>query len=276
MILSDASIDQWLDSLRVNGMASNTLRAYRSDLRTFRAWQESLSHAALISLEGQAGTWLNLTRNQTAAKTTRRRLTSLRSYAKFHGEATFLHGYRPPTPAEPQPHPLPGGLDDVILMTQVAHSPSAKALIALCGLCGLRVGEAISMRLTNLHHLAGGPQLHIRGKGDRERWVPVSDRAWAVLEARLLQIATDGGTDDPLLAPYPDRTARALITRLGNQAGIARPVSSHDLRATAATAWYTATKDIRAVQKLMGHSSVETTQVYVNVTQEQLRQVVNS
>lgn len=221
---------------------------------------------------------MNATRGQVAPKTARRRLTSLRSYGRWAGQADFLSKYKPPTAAPPQPHPLPGGIKDVETMIQCIDTnrldrPQQQVLIGLCGLCGARVGEACATRFSwiNNHERI----ITIRGKGDKSRHVPISDRAWKYIEPVFIAARNSVMEDDPRLAPFPDRTARAMITRAGMIAGIARPVASHDLRATFATAAYEATHDMRAVQELLGHASIETTQGYVAAGMQAMRKAVN-
>jgi site-specific recombinase XerD len=279
MTPSDDCIDQWLDSLRANGVSENTLRAYRADLKGFQA---AMANPApwLISSdlpETAAGQYLNSGRSGWAPKTTRRKLTALRSWGKYtYGHPQFLSFYRGPIPAPPEPHPLPGGIESVVTMAFQTQRPTEQALVVLCGLCGLRVGEATTVRFSHLDlSPADGARLLVRGKGDKSRRVPVSDRAMAVLTPRIEEIRLDVFDNDPRIAPFPDRTARDIITRLGTYANIGRPVASHDLRATAATAWYNATKDIRVVQMLLGHASIETTQLYLGVTTAAMRQAVN-
>jgi site-specific recombinase XerD len=103
--------------------------------------------------------------------------------------------------------------------------------------------------------------LRIRGKGDKERIVPVSTRAWGIIsDAFIAAMQTDGK-----LIHYSNRSARKAITTMGVRAGIARAISSHDLRATYATELVNRGANIRVVQELLGHSSVATTEIYTGV-----------
>src|SRR6478752_701308 len=96
----------------------------------------------------------------------------------------------------------------------------------------------------------------IKGKGEKIRVVPVSDEAWNVIASRVTNSFCTG--DAPVVG-LKDRFARRGIKDLGKRAGLQRDISSHDLRATFATAVYDKTKDIRLAQYLLGHFSVETT-----------------
>ena len=103
----------------------------------------------------------------------------------------MLEDFSAPTPARGMPHPLPEGIQGVYRLIAVAHIERHKALIALCGLCGCRIGEALSIKpcdfdLTEM-------LLTIRGKGDKTRIVPISTAAWESLEIPMARAFTSGG-----------------------------------------------------------------------------------
>ena len=112
--------------------------------------------------------------------------------------------------------------------------------------------------------------LRVRGKGDKTRHVPISGAAWESIE-KARKLAIDNGTT---LVDRTERGARAAITRHAKNAGLSRHVSSHDMRATLATAAYESTHDLRAVQELLGHADAKTTQVYTGVSMAAKRAAV--
>jgi site-specific recombinase XerD len=213
--------------------------------------------------------WLQSNRQSKSPKTTGRRITSLRAYAKWAGWGNILVDYSAPTPAQPTPHPLPEGTDGVFKLLEVASSEKQRALVALCGLCGLRVAEALAVRPS--HFDVQEMTLLVRGKGDRSRVVPVSEAAWNVLCAPVLRAQMEG---DRCLVQLKDRFARRTITELGMRARLARPISSHDLRATFATDTYHVEKDLVATQRLLGHASSKTTEGYTGVSMDAMRRMV--
>lgn len=146
-------------------------------------------------------------------------------------------------------------------MIAVARKPEHAALVALCGLCGCRVAEALAVRPSdfNLETM----MLLIRGKGDKQREVPVSNLAWRFLQNSVARAMIAG--DIPVVG-LKDRFARRVITSLGVKAELNRHVASHDLRATFATAVYDKTLDQRLVQELLGHSNGSTTEIYIAVS----------
>ena len=151
-------------------------------------------------------------------------------------------------------------------MIAQAKKENHAALVALCGLCGLRVAEALAVRAS--HFDLSRMMLLVHGKGDKEREVPVSTAAWEVLAH---PVARSFCHDDALVVGLKDRFARTVITNLADMSGLQRHVSSHDLRATFATAVYDKTLNQRLVQELLGHSSGTTTEVYIGVSQKNLK-----
>lgn len=210
--------------------------------------------------------WLTAKKSTITAKTLSRRLTSLRQYARWAGWPITFEDYSTPTPLRGQPHPLPEGIDGVKRMILHANSDHHRALVALCGLCGLRVSEALMVgpKDFDLDHMT----LTVWGKGEKERKVPVSQYAWEVLEHPVMRAYCE---QRPTVVGLKDRPARAIITRLATRAGLSRHVASHDLRATFATGVYDKTLDQRLVQMLLGHASGATTEIYIGRSNDQLK-----
>lgn len=199
-----------------------------------------------------------------------RRKTSAVALAKGCG-LSILNNYSLPTPARPIPHPLPNGEDDLRRLLNAATNDEQRALITLLGLCGLRVAEALSTAYPHFDWV--DRLLTVRGKGDKMRIVPLSDLAFSVL---FKFVTAQYFARQPKVISYADRTARSCVTKLGARAGITRSISSHDLRATFATAAYKKCgNDIRIVQELLGHSSVLQTQLYVGVQMQDMRNAAN-
>ena len=267
-MLSKTTIEAYLSSLVWNGASENTIRCYRTDLLTALDYIGA-NAPDWPSLERGAQTYLNNVRSQWAPKTTQRRLGTLRSWARWAGApATFLAAYKAPTPAPAQPHPIPEGIPGVIAMIRTSRNPRHRALCALTGLMGLRVAEAIAVRPE--HFDLTEWTLTVRGKGDKTRIVPISTLAWGFLTRAYADAVAAGG----VLVPLTNRGARAAITRHARNAKLSRHVASHDMRATFATAAYDKTKDLRAVQELLGHADAKTTQTYTQVSMTQMRRAV--
>jgi site-specific recombinase XerD len=213
--------------------------------------------------------WLQANRTRVAPKTSARRLTSLKQFARWAGWGDMFKDYTPPEVPKSQPHPLPEGIEGVFRLIGAASNEKQRSLIALCGLCGCRVAEALTVRPShfNLHEMT----LTIRGKGDKTRVVPVSARAWEIMQVSVTKAFIAGDTS---VVGLKDRFARRVITNLGVRAGLARHISSHDLRATFATAIYDKTLDLRLVQELLGHASSDTTEIYTLVSRTKMQEAV--
>lgn len=269
-MISTGSIDKHLYSLSAKGFSPNTIRAYRADLNGWLTWLEDHGHDSddWSTLELDAAAYLTAHRTTWAPKTTVRKLGAIRTWAKANDQPKFLVDYRPPTPGDPDPHPLDEGMDGIVLMCRLAPNHEQTALIALCGLCGLRVAEALRTRPSDID--LGRRKLTVRGKGDKVRQVPISTAALTYMAGAY----GEAFPGDDQLVRLEERYARGRVTLIAKHAGISRPVASHDLRATFATTIYRRTKDIRLVQRLLGHASVVTTQLYIGIHDDDMRQAV--
>lgn len=267
--LSSGTIDSYHGWLCAKGLSERTASAYASDLRMLLRdlEQETLEK---LDYEESAMNWLTGNRKKMALKTTSRRLTSVRGFAKWAGWGVVLDEYHAPTGGPGQPHPIPEGMDGIRRMLHVAKSEQQRALVALCGFLGCRVSEALATKPSNFD--LDRMILRVLGKGEKVRYVPISSEAWDTLASPVI-MAMMTSIDTPVVG-LEDRVARGNITQMGVRAGLARHVASHDLRATFATAIYDKTKDMRLVQQLLGHSSVETTQIYVGTQMAHMREAV--
>lgn len=270
-IVSLEVIDRFRNWLSDRGKSPHTVKAYGTDLKMFLlATSPTMEPVHVSEFEDLAAAWLTRDRRKVSQKTTSRRMTSLRAFAKWAGWGEVLEEYSLPRAARSQPHPLPEGMEGVRKLIALAPSPNQQALIALCGMCGCRVGEALDITAASFD--LGKMLLTIRGKGDKTRIVPVSSEAWEILQTQIVR-SFGAGTS---VVNLRDRHARKIITMLGNKAGLQRSISSHDLRATFGTHVYDKTKDIRVVQELLGHSNSAQTELYIGVTDAAMRKAVEA
>lgn len=267
-ILTAESIDKYRNWCIARGQSLNTAKAYSTDLRMLLDYHKTQS-ISFDDFETLAVQWLNETRKEAAPKTTGRRLTSMRAFARWAKWPTELSEYKAPTPGKTLPHPLPERLEGLLKLQSVARNPDQEALIGACGYIGLRVEEALSFRTDwlDIHEMI----LRVRGKGDKERHVPVSARAWGAIGTAYVAAMA---MPDKKLIRYQDRSARKAVTSMGERAGLARAISSHDLRATYATILSEQGTPIRVIQELLGHANVNTTEVYTGVGMEAMKEAV--
>lgn len=210
----------------------------------------------------------NLNNQTFSPSTVRRKLAAFRKYAEWLGIEHFLVDYNPPKQVPSMPHPISGGVPSVIKMLNAAKMNHHKAAISLCGLCGLRIQETLTVTADDITIGDTFISLRVTGKGYKIRDVPVSPLAWAYLayswhQATLMDM-------DRRIVPMEERNARRMIKRVGAACGLV--LASHDLRSTFATAAYENCRDPLVVQQLLGHSSVVTTQGYIGTDAAKMRE----
>ena len=295
------AVRTYLDHLSVErGLAVNTLSSYRRDLRRyldFLAEQgvedlDSISEATvssfLIRLREGDGDHPALS-STSAART----VVAVRGFHKFavaDGLATAdpAIGVKPPAPAKRLPKAL--RLADVEAILDAAGSPGTtlalrdRALLELLYGTGARISEAVGLDLDDLDWGESGADgtVLLRGKGGKERLVPVGSYARAAVQSYLVRgrpelVAAGRGTSALFLNARGGRLSRqsawAVLVKAADRAGVDADVSPHTLRHSFATHLLDGGADVRVVQELLGHASVTTTQVYTLVTVDNLREV---
>lgn len=258
--------DEFLQSLRANNYSEHTIRAYKGDLADLEAYLDGLELT-----EDLAAAWLTAGRKTWSPNTTMRRMFTVRRYVGFTtGEKEFLANYQPPTPERARAHPLESGFEGVAQMIAFAGTDRRKALIALCGFCGLRVSEAVAIKPEHID--TETMILTVRGKGDKTRPVPISAKAWEAIEwAYNDALGQPGAT----LVRFGERQARNVVTHAARRAGLGH-AASHDLRHTFITAVVDRTGNLRVAQELAGHGSSSTTEGYSQVTIARMREAVEA
>lgn len=266
------------------GAARNTLAAYGRDLAgASESLGGKLGRADRAMLKQLGEQWLPLARSSVARKS-----SALRRFFAFLAE----EGLRADDPSDALPRPgaarvLPRILDhkDVdALFAEVGRrlsldrSPANLRLSALIELLygsGLRATELVSLP-RNLFR-RDQPYLILRGKGGRERLVPVSDRAQAAVAAYAETLPREG----TYLFPSGDKHVSRvrlfqLLRNLAADAGISPDrVSPHVLRHAFATHLLEGGADLRALQTMLGHADIATTQIYTHVDSRRLVDLVN-
>jgi integrase/recombinase XerD len=281
-----ALIDRFLEMMAAErGASRNTLLAYRTDLLAASDIVGGLSEADTKALHKLTGEWAGL-----AASTVARKTSALRGFYAF----LEAEGLRPDNPATALPKPtLRRPLPKILTIAEVdrffaviaerlsAPHPSPldlrlSALVELLYGSGLRATELVSLPRRAL--ASDRPFLILRGKGDKERLVPISDRArlavaqWtALVPADSLWLFPSGKSHLSRIRLYQ------MIKALAAAAGIApERVSPHVLRHAFATHLLEGGADLRALQTMLGHADIGTTQIYTHVDSRRLVELVNS
>lgn len=156
------------------------------------------------------------------------------------------------------------------LFEAVKESSRDSAIVHVLAFGGLRVSELCHLKLEDIEFERN--LLHVRsGKGDKDREVVLEERSRAALDRYLADRATGGGEPSDRLFPVGPVTVERIVRRAAQTAGIPRRVTPHMLRHTLATTLLSRGCDIRYIQKLLGHASVATTQIYTHVDTTALR-----
>lgn len=161
-------------------------------------------------------------------------------------------------------------MTSVEAIIHACYKDTHKALVALGGMCGLRVGESLNIKTTDFTFDADGISLSVFGKGYKTREVPVSSKAWTYIYPAYMEATLERRE---VLVPIDERAARRAIKRSAKRAGF--DISSHQLRHTYGTVTYeTSGNDIMLTKTLMGHSNTSTTEKYTEVTKSKMRATV--
>jgi len=284
--VSDAGlIDRFLEMMAAEaGAAANTLAAYRSDLLLASAALEgALAQADAPALERLADGWCDHAHGTVARKS-----AALRRFFAF----LFEEGHRADDPGAALPRPgarrgLPKVLDhpDVdrlfaAIAERLRRDPldprdlRLAALVELLYGSGLRASELVSLPRGAIH--PDRPFLILKGKGGRERMVPLSDRARAAVAAWRAHVPADRQFLFPSGAGHLSRMRlHQLVKALAAEAGVPPDrVSPHVLRHAFATHLLEGGADLRALQTMLGHADIATTEIYTHVDASRLIELV--
>ncbi|MBI2246487.1 MAG: tyrosine recombinase XerC [Armatimonadetes bacterium] len=287
-------IDAFLAALEgERGVSPHTLTGYRRDLGHFArflsterigAWPAVTPHVARRYLASLARAY--------ARSSVARRLSALRTFFKYlyrEGQVSSNPLVLVRTPR--QPRRLPKFLTPVevaaVLGAPDLATPAGlrdRALLEVLYASGLRVGELVSLRRQHLTLRPGSGQawddeLKIMGKGRKERIVLLTasaqDALRRYLEEGRPQLAGERDPDDVFLnargGPLTDRGVRLIVDRHIRKVAFDRRISPHVLRHTFATHLLDGGADLRSVQELLGHATLQTTQIYTHVSRDWLK-----
>lgn len=290
-------VDGYLDHLRVErGLATNTLSAYATDLRKFVAHAEvalGKRGGKLAELDGGdvAAFLVKLSKEGLAARSSARYLSSVRGFLKFLVRERALEVdpsalVEGPKLARKLPVYLTVPEIDALLAAPDLGSPRGlrdAAMIALMYAAGLRVSELVGLRMGDLDFLRG--TVTPLGKGSKRRVIPVAEVALALVRRYLdevrpttlaaLEKKGKKPTDVVFVSPRGGGFTRmAFWKNLRGQllrAGIAKKISPHKLRHSFATHLVSRGADLRAVQTMLGHVDITTTEIYTHVARDHVR-----
>ena len=285
--LPDAAlIDRFLEMMAAeSGASANTIAAYRSDL----ALASGMLAGGLADADGDAVARLSASWAPLAKSTVARKAAALRRFFAFLAD----EGHRADDPREALPRPgaarrLPKTLShaDVdrlfaTLAERLADAPGPldlrlAALFELLYGSGLRASELVSLPRNAIH--PDQPYLILKGKGGRERMVPLSDRARAAVAAWRTRVPIEHAWLFPSGKGHLSRVRLyQLVKALAADAGVPPDrISPHVLRHAFATHLLEGGADLRALQAMLGHADIATTEIYTHVDAARLVELVNT
>jgi len=284
-------LDTYLRHLSVErGLSKNTLSAYKGDLARYFIYLETISFTE-ITVSPQQLLDFSVALNSAGYKATSisRVLAAVRGFHKF----LVLEDMRPDDPTVKLRPPklgfrLPKALNQqqvLDLLTAAGPEPDEKstdslrlrdrAILELMYSTGTRVSEVVGL---DLDEIDDSGLIRVRGKGSKERVVPLGGYAMRSIQAYLVRtrpgLAAKGGDNALFLNSRGGRLSRQSIWEIIQKAGKAcdMAVSPHSLRHSFATHLIEGGADVRVVQELLGHASVATTQIYTLMTVDTLRE----
>lgn len=290
-------LEQFLEMMAAErGAAGNTIESYRRDLEQFGAFLAAAAGTPDAADSDDVRRYLAAqTAAGTSPRTTSRRLSALRQFYRF----LLAEGVRDDDPTDVIDSPrrsrsLPKYLSETEVLRLIAaaairtdaEGKRLTALIEVLYATGLRVSELVGLPLSAIPR--EGTVVMVRGKGGKERLVPLTEPAIVAVAAyravRDAFLPAGGRRDSPWL--FPSRSRQGHLTRarfaqllkdLAVEAGIEpRRVSPHVLRHSFASHLLAHGADLRSLQQMLGHADIGTTQIYTHVLEDRLRTLVES
>jgi integrase/recombinase XerD len=272
------------------GLADNSVKAYRRDLSKVANFFDEKGFSPLQLELSQLELFLrDLHKEGLGARSQARLISSLRAFYKY----LILEEYLDVNPAELLESPsldrkLPEYLEEEEISAMINSIDRSKpegtrnvAIFETLYASGLRVSELVGMRLSDLFFKED--LIRVVGKGNKERLVPINALAQRMInlyreEIRVHQSPKKGAEDILFLNRRGGALSRAMIFTLvkeaAQKAGVRKKISPHTFRHSFATHLVKHGADLRAVQEMLGHESITTTEIYTHLSQQQLRETI--
>ncbi len=287
-------INSFLHYLSVEkGFSENTIAAYRNDLYQLASFveEEAKKQGAMPSWEqfdrqGMLSYLLNLKERNYAATTTARKVAAAKSFFGFmvaEGliKATPTENMSPPSVGKSLPKPI-----SISQVRQLLEQPAKlstleakrdKAMLELLYASGMRISELVALNLGDVD--TEGGNVRCFGKGHKERLIPIYEQAARTvkdyIEKTRAKLTRNRDEKALFLNPRGERLTRQgfwqKLKEYAKSAKLDTQISPHTLRHSFATHMLSGGADLRAVQELLGHANISTTQVYTHLTSEHVR-----
>ena len=265
------------------GLAKNSLESYERDLQKLKTWAEKNDFDLLKLTRRDLREWLvDLAGTKLSENSKRRAVSVLRGFYKF----LMFDGHIQKNPAEDLDAPQKGfylpkflnqaEIENLLLVPDVAQETGLRdrAILELMYACGLRVSEAVDLKIADVELDAG--ILTCKGKGNKTRKVPVGTSAvewvksYLAVRRKKENIEVQNLFVSSLGRPITRQTIFNFIKEYAEKIGL-KDVSPHTLRHSFATHLIQNSADVRSVQQMLGHADISTTQIYTHMTDSHLR-----
>ncbi|MBV7394816.1 tyrosine recombinase XerC [Mameliella sediminis] len=288
------ALANWLESCKaLDGAADNTLHAYRTDVLDFIAFltahhaePQGLAPLSKVSTTDMRSWMAHLRRQDVGSRSIARKLSAVKNFYRWLSrregfEPTAVLSARAPKFQKKLPRPLTEdaarAMIDTVEMQSTDSWQGARdaAVVTLLYGCGLRISEALGLKGRDLPF---GSALRILGKGGKERVVPVLPVASRAVDTYLRLCPYPVEPDHALFrgargGPLNPRIVSKVTEKARMQLGLPASATPHAMRHSFATHLLAAGGDLRAIQELLGHASLSTTQAYTAVDEVHLMKV---
>ena len=284
----DKSIKDFKSYLKIErSLSINSVDAYVRDIYKYAEYIKTNNISVLkTNLEDIRGFIKEINKIGISSRSQARFISSIKSFYKF----LLIEGYISNSPAELLASPKIGvkiptvlSIDEVNKLIKSIdlsskHGERNRAIIETIYACGLRVTELINLKISNIFFKDNF--LKIIGKGNKERLCPIADKTLNYLkiyidEIRNHSIIKEKDSDIVFLNNRGSKLSRVMIFLLLKKyaeiAGIKKNISPHTLRHSFATHLIDGGADLRAIQEMLGHQSITTTEIYTHLDKEYLR-----
>ncbi|MEX2371413.1 MAG: site-specific tyrosine recombinase XerD [Bacteroidales bacterium] len=276
------------------GLAENSVQAYERDLQKLQLFMVVSGNEKVPALVDKSLlvdfiAWINETGMQ--ARSQSRIISGLKSFFKYlileeriTADPTMM--LESPRIGRKLPQVLSiEEIDRLFSMIDLSKPEGQrnKAMLEVLYSCGLRVSELIGLRMTDIFRNEG--YVRVIGKGDKERLIPISEAALREIDRYMpdrnsMNHVDKGNTDLLFLNRRGGKLSRVMvytiIKNLAERAGLSRQISPHTFRHSFATHLVNGGADLRAIQEMLGHESIVTTEIYTHLDRSYLREAIMS
>lgn len=271
----------------------NTISSYRSDLENYIYYLENkllIDNIKHVTIDDVKKYFAYMKKMGYSATSMSRELSSIKAFHKFlHLEGIVKENVVSSMSAPKKDKKLPTVLsvEEVmkilsLLNDDTPYNARNHAMIEVMYACGLRVSELVNLKVSDLHLTS--KMVSTKGKGSKERLVPINDYASKVLKNYIIEhrphLIKRGGSNylflNNLGEPISRQSFFILIKKLCNEAGIQKEISPHTLRHSFATHLLEAGTDLRLIQEMLGHEDISTTQIYTHLSKQKIKDIYNT